>query len=91
MSDEKGEAPKFEELALRASGNGTREEAPLPGVSRLATPKGYLEVELTLLRQAYQEHGKTLGNVLESIRRLEGCHADVAVKLDQVLEVLSKR
>lgn len=56
----------------------------------LKKPRTPIETELVLLRQAYQEHGKVLGQVLAAISHLENCHSEVSGKLDSVIDLLSE-
>jgi hypothetical protein len=98
-TDGNGENPKLAALASRTaeeSKNGAvpevieEDDTPLPGISVLKRPRTPVETELLLLREAYQEHGKTLGQVLSSIARLEKGHLETSEKLDQVITLLSK-
>jgi hypothetical protein len=93
MSNEKDDRQRAKEVASRGRNGDSSidDDTPIPGVALIRRPSTRIETELVLLRQAYQDQGKTIGNVLESIRKLESCHADVVMKLDLVLEKLAKR
>ena len=90
-----GSGLKSVEIALPSSEYeeecvGSEDDTPPSGIPFLTRSKSPVEVELALLRQASQEHGKTLGQVLVSISDLKGEYADVSKKLDAVIEILSK-
>jgi len=65
-------------------------ETPRFGVGSLKRAPPPIDVEIRLLREAYQEHGKILGQILNSITKLERCYAILTTRVDSIAEILDK-
>jgi hypothetical protein len=65
-------------------------ETPRFGVGSLKRVPPSIEVDIRLLREAHQEHGRMLGQILNSITRLERCYSVITTRVDSIVELLSK-
>lgn len=93
MSEDKAKTVQAELAASllsedRREGHTPPDEEALPGVAPIRDRRrSPVEIELALLRQAYQEHGKLLGRMMTMLVNLETKQDELAAKIDRIAGV----